>query len=392
MNAKEVAAFKPRDRVYKRADYGGLYLEIHPKGRKHPNGRKTWRFRYHRNGSDTYLALGDYPKVSLQRARELRDVERDILDSGEDPARVREQRALRERHGSTFKEIAEAYLDERIAATRRSGADTRAKFKRWVYPEIGDIPIRDVKNSDLLRVLDWVEFNGKHETARRIRGALSKIFRRQVARGMIERDPTPDVDGMADRVVNHYPVMTDPVKVGGLLRAIDSYEGEPITRLGLKLLMMLMCRPGELRTLRWDEVYEDEIRLDESRTKTCVIHIIPLSSQAKVALDELRGLTGDGTYCFPGTRSPDRCMSDNTLNAALRRMGFTKEEIVAHSFRKIASSRLHELGFNSLHVEKQLGHADGNKIRAIYNHADYLDARRKMMQAWADDLALLAKT
>ena len=222
--------------------------------------------------------------------------------------------------------------------------------------------------------------------ASRVRRDISKVFRYAMARGMIKNDPTPIKEALQGHKVKPYPVVTDPAKVGEILRAIDDYEGQKITKLGLQLLPILICRPGELRTLRWSEVHEDEIRLDQSRTKAGIIHVIPLSSQAKAILKELREITGHTEFCFPSTRSSDRAMSDNTLTAALRRMGFTKEELVPHSFRKIGSSALHEMGFDTLHIEKQLGHTDKNQVRATYNHATYLDARRQMLQAWADKL------
>ncbi len=332
------------------------------------------------------ISLGKFPKVSLADARKLRDTERDILDSGMDPAEERRFEKFKAAGAFTFKKIASQYLDDHANETKTAAETSRARFEKWVYPFVGGLAFDAVTRVDLLKIIRRIEADGKGETAKRVRADISRVYRWAIARCMIDADPTPIKEALKARKVVPYPNVTDPKKLAGILRAIDDYEGEKTTKLGLQLLPLLLCRPGELRTLRWSEVHEDEIRLDESRTKAGIVHLIPLSTQAKAILNELREITGHTEFCFPSTRSADRPMSDNTLNAALRRMGFTKEELVAHSFRKIASTALHELGFESMWIEKQLGHTDRNKIRAIYNHADYLNARRQMLQEWSDHL------
>ncbi|TDJ28377.1 MAG: DUF4102 domain-containing protein [Gammaproteobacteria bacterium] len=383
MNASELKALKPKKSLYRRTAGGGLYIEVTP------NGSKLWRHRYRYSGRENMLTLGKYPKVSLKEARRRRDEQRDLLDEGKDPSEERRYENFKRSGTYNFKVVAEAFQDALAEKTRTSAEDTRARFVRWVYPYIGNKLVDEISFRDVMLIIQRIEFAGRGETARRTRAAISRVFRYAMARGMVTSDPTPLKEALKAHEVVPYPNVTDPKKLAGILKAIDGYDGQASTKAGLQLLPMLLCRPGELRTLRWDEVHEDEIKLDESRTKQGQPHIIPLSNQAKAILSELHEVTGHSLYVFPGVRSADRCMSDNTLNAALRRMGYTSDELVSHSFRKIGSTMLHEQGYDSAWIERQLGHTDRDKIRAVYNHAQHLEGRRKMMQAWSDYLTEL---
>lgn len=383
MNDKQLKALKPRPKLYRVGCGEGLALEVMP------TGSKLWRYRFRFDGKERMLSLGGYPKVTLGEARVLRDKEREKLDAGKDPSDERATQKFLANGYRTFEKIANRYFDEHAEETRRAAEDSRDRLTRWVYPALEGKAINSVTFKDLLKTLQRIEFAGKHETARRARSDISRVFRFAKIKGFVENDPTPPAQALKGHTSKPFPNVTDPKKVGAILRAVDAFDGQITTRIGLQLLPRLLCRPGELRTLKWSEVHADEIRLDESRTKQGQPHVIPLSKQSKLLLAELRTVTGDGELCFPSILDPKRPMSDATLGAALRRLGFAREELVPHSFRKIGSTMLHELGYESAWIERQLGHTDANKIRAVYSHAEFLPKRRVMMQEWSNHLDAL---
>ena len=377
---------KPRAKSYKLTDGAGLYLEVMP------NGARYWRMRYRVASKDTRLAFGVYPEVSLSEARQRREDARRALRDGRDPAAERKADKVRAVLSSetTFEGIAGHWL----ASQKKSmAAITYAKAERTleakVYPWIGARPIAEIDAPEVLAVLKRIEAGGAHETAHRVKARIGQVFRYAIAHGTATRDPSADLRGaLAPVVSKSHAAVTDPAQVGDLLRALDGYVGQLATRCALRLAPLVFARPGELRHMEWSELdmAAAEWRIPAHKMKMREAHVVPLSSQAVAILGELQALTGSGRYVFPGIRTATEPMSENTVNAALRRMGFDKDTMTGHGFRAMASTRLNEMGWAPDVIERQLAHAERNKVRAAYNRAQYMGERRKMMQAWADYL------
>ena len=380
-----------RATVYRVADSQGLCIEVTPQG------SKLWRYRYRFNGTPKMIALGDgYPRTSLAKARELRDEQRAVLRSGVDPAAQRraEKAPAVVVKPATFEEVAQAWLDRRQGKGGRVIADVTYAKNRWLletyaFPAIGSRPIREITSRELLDMLREAESAGKLETAARLKIKVGQIFRYAILEGSADTDPSAALRGVlrAPAAKNHASPK-QPAEIGALMRAIDGLQGQPVTVAALKLAPLVFVRPGELRGARWSEFDLDgkEWRIPADRMKMKSPHIVPLSTQAVAILKELKPLTGSGELVFPGVRSSKSPMSENTLNAALRRLGYTTDEATAHGFRSMASTRLNELGWAPDVIERQLAHVEQNSVRAAYNHAQYIDERRRMMQAWADYL------
>jgi integrase len=289
----------------------------------------------------------------------------------------------------TFQAIAHEWLDLRA----KTMATVTLQKAQWllglVMPRIGKRPIREITPPELLAVLRKIEARGLHETAHRAKQKCGQVFRYAIATGRAERDITADLRGALAQVVSkNHAAITDPGKIGALLRAIDSYEGQPVTAAALKLAPLVFVRPGELRAAHWSEIdlVGAEWRIPAERMKMGEQHIVPLCRQAVAILGELKPLTGFGDFVFPSLLTLTRPMSNNTVNSALRRLGYTSDEMTGHGFRSMASTLLNEQGFPPDVIELQLAHAERNKVRAAYNKAQRLAERRKMMQAWADYL------
>jgi integrase len=385
-----VRTAKPREVPYKLSDGGGLYALVRP------DGAKYWRMDYRWIGKRGTLALGVYPTVTLADAREKRDKAKKQLAAGMDPAAQRklDKIASAISHKNTFRTIG----DEWLAKLQREGRSesTLSKMK-WmldlVDPVIGDRPISDVGPPELLEALRRVEARGRYETARRLRSTCGQVFRYAIATGRAQRDPSTDLRGaLTTPKVKHRSAITEPAALGALLRAIDSYDGHPATLAALRLAPLLFVRPGELRNAEWTEFDLDgaEWRIPADKMKMKLPHRVPLARQVITILKELQRLTGEGKYLFPSVRSVSRPISDNTLNAALRRLGYSKDEMTAHGFRSSAAVRLNEMGqWNADAIERQLAHQEPNSVRRAYTHAaEYWEERRKMMQVWADQLEL----
>jgi len=379
----KIKAARPTQKPYKLFDAGGLYLLITPEG-----GR-WWRLKYRVNGKERGLSLGVYPTVSLKSAREKREDAKALLADGIDPSEQRRSAKLEQ--AVTFELIAREWL---ALQEHKLAAVTLAKA-RWmlglVLPRLADKPIGTITAPELLAELRKIEANGTHETAMRAKQRLGQIYRFAIATGRAERDVTADLRGaLAPVVTVNRAALTDPAKVAGLLRAIDGYVGQPATHAALKLAPLLFVRPGELRAAEWAEfdLTGDEPlwRIPAPKTKMRTEHLVPLPRQAVQILTALQPLTGSGRYLFPSLRTAGRAMSENTLNGALRRLGYSGEEMTAHGFRAMASTLLNEQGFPPDVIELQLAHAERNKVRAAYNRAQRLEERRRMMQAWADYL------
>ena len=379
---------KPRDKPYKLTDGAGLYLEVMP------TGARYWRMRYRFVGKDTRLAFGVYPEVSLAEARQRRDTARTILRDGRDPSAERKAGKLRAvlSAETTFEAIAREWLDKQRA---KLAPITFAKAE-WMlgmaYASIGATPIAEVNAPDILALLRPIEARGAHDTAYRVKQRIGQVFRYAVATGRAMRDPSTDLRGaLAPVVSKSRAAVTHPDDVAGLLRAIDSYTGQTVTLAALRLAPLVFVRPGELRHAEWGELYLDAAvwRIPAGKMKMREGHVVPLAPQAVAILSELHPLTGRGRYCFPSLRTHDRPMSENTINAALRRLGFDKDTMTGHGFRAMASTRLNEMGWAPDVIERQLAHAERNKVRAAYNRAQYMAERKTMMTAWADYLDAL---
>jgi integrase len=377
-----VRAAKPREKAYKLYDERGLFLFVTP------TGGRLWRLKYRVRDREKLISLGAYPDVGLKRAREKRDEARKLLADGVDPSAERQERrtALLE----TFEGVAEEWLElqsKSLAAETISILGTR--LKSALYPYLGSRPITAITAQELLGALRRIEARGRHETAHRVRALAGRVLRYAVATGRAQHDVAADLkDALAPVKSRNFASVTDPVRVGELMRAIDGYTGHPVTALALKLAPLVFVRPGELRAAEWTEfdLLAAEWRIPGARMKMGDPHIVPLSRQALAILRELEPLARGGRYLFPSLRTRDRPMSNNTINAALRRLGYTSQEQTGHGFRTMASTLLNEQGFPPDVIELQLAHSDRNKVRAAYNKAQRLSERRKMMQAWADYL------
>jgi integrase len=383
LNDTRIRSAKPGAVNYRIADGLGLSLLIKP------SGSKLWHFRYRHNGKANNLSLGRYPDTSLKLARDKRDAARKLLAAGIDPSEER-QREKAERR-STFRDIAEEWF----AKQRHNLADATVVKIRWqfdthIYPELGNEPVKAITPLMVLRALRRIEAKGLHETAHNARRRISAVLRYAVATGHEARDVTHDLprDILTPVKVQHRPAITSPDAFGTLLQALDNYAGQPVTKAALQLLALTFARPGELRQALWSEfdLRNAQWVIPGPRMKMRREHIVPLSKQAVALLEELHKLTGHrrGELVFPSLR-PGRPLSENTLNMALRSIGYdTQTQHCAHGFRSSASSLLHELGKPSQVIELCLAHSDTNQVRAIYNRSERLAERRELMQAWAD--------
>lgn len=381
----------PHDKPYKLSDGGGMYLEVMP------TGAKYWRLKYRMAGKEKRFALGVYPMVSLANARQGREEARKLLAQGVDPSAARREAKQAKAEviamaADTFEAVGREWMG------RQEVAEVTANKTRWIletflFPEIGSRPISEITPRELLAALRKIEESGKLETAKRAKIKAGQIFRYAVLEGKVKTDPTASLRGALKPPKNrHHAAITDPVQIGELLRAIDGFTGQPVTLAALKLAPLVFVRPGELRRAEWTEIDLDGAmwRIPPERMKMNAAHLVPLSKQAQMILRELHPLTGTGCYVFPGLRSASRPISENTVNAALRRLGYSNGEMTGHGFRSLAATRLNEMSWNSDAIERQLAHAESNKVREAYTHAaQYLDERKRMMQAWADYLGAL---
>ncbi|MCB4858465.1 tyrosine-type recombinase/integrase [Sphingobium sp. PNB] len=385
--ATTVTSARPREREYKLTDGAGLYLLVKP------NGRKLWRLNYAYLGKQRTLSFGAWPDVGLADARERRDEARKLIAAGLDPsheAKLAEARAMLSEENS-FKLVAEEWVGKQ---EREGMAEITLSKIRWLlakaYPRIGNRPVAKITAQEVLAVLRSIEATGRYESARRMRSVLSRVFRYAIATTRAEIDPARDLRGaLTVPKAKHLAAITTPKGAGELMRAIEGYTGHAITLFGLRLSAHLFVRPGELRQAEWSEFDFDRSvwNIPEQKMKMRRPHRVPLSTQVTALFEQLWELTGTGRYCFPSFRSPRRPMSENTVNAALRALGFGQEEMTAHGFRAMAATLLNETGkFNPDAIERQLAHMETNAIRRAYTRGEYWDERVKMMQYWSDQL------
>jgi integrase len=375
----------PGAKIMKLSDGGGLQLWITP------DGAKRWRIAYRFGGSQKALAVGVYPDIGLKDARDAREAARKTLARGQDPLLVKKaaKAAKAEEGANTFAAIAgelreKKWRDKKAASTIRKFD----WFMSFAFPGLGSRPIAEISAREILVVLKKVEARGTYETARKLRTAIGDVFRFAIATARADNDPTLALRGaLVTPTVTPRAAIIAPKAFGGLLRAMEDYEGTPETRAALELLALTFVRPGELRAAEWTEFDLDSAlwEIPGGRMKMRKPHRVPLAPRAVSLLKELRKLAGQCKFLFPSVRSVARCMSENTLNAALRRMGFKNEEMTSHGFRASASSMLNESGiWNVDAIERQLAHVDGDSVRRAYARAEFWDERVKMMTWWAD--------
>lgn len=386
----KLRSLKAKEKVYRIADTNGLAIEVRP------TGAKFWRYRYRYAGKPTMFTLGEYPAIGLADARSSRDRARACLRAGANPVDVArsERAAMMDRTENTFGAIAEELLAKR--AREGLGAGSVRRERRLIDKELASIkriPVTNISAPELLGALRKIEARGTLETAHRARSFAGLVFKYAIATGRTQRNPAGDLTGALQQPQKrHFASVTDPQKVGALLRCIYGYQATPVVMAALRLAPLVFVRPGELRAARWADINLETAEWRYTASKTQTPHIVPLATQAVLILQELRPVTERSDYVFPSLRSVKRPMSENAVNVALRAMGIDKGVLTGHGFRAMARTILDEvLGFRPDFIEHQLAHAVRDPNGRAYNRTAHLMERKKMMQAWADYLDSLRK-
>lgn len=388
LTENRLRTLKPKDKSYKVADHRGLYIEVTP------SGGKLWRFRYRIGNVEKKLAIGPYPEINLKQARNAADAARHSVAEGGDPAFEKRKKKIRDEFLSaqTFEAVAREYIEQMMVKNGLAQA-TLVKanyFLEQLTPAIGNRPIHEIEPFEVLAPLKRLEATGKHETAKKCRSFAGRVFRYGVATTRCKSDPTAMLKGaLVTPRAQHYAAILEPKELGGLLRAIDDYTGYLVTKYALQIAPHVFVRPGELRHAEWREIdLEDGVwKIPAGKMKARRPHAVPLSKQVVGYLTELATMLGTEGYVFPSARSGIRPMSENTLNAAFRRMGYSKDELTAHGLRATASTFLNESGlWNPDAIERALAHGDSNVVRGIYHRGKHWDERVRMAQWWSDYL------
>jgi integrase len=383
LNETIIRNTKPSPKLRKLSDGDGLYLFVQP------NGARWWRMRYFVDGVEKMLSVGVYPEVSLKDARQRREEIRRQVASKVDPSEGR--KAEKRARAHTFESVAREWWGKRRKLWSETYANAvMTRFEQDIFPFIGKKPVKTLAAADFLECLERMQERGVLESAHKVKTKCSEVMRFAVATRRAERDPVVDLKGALPPVKHkHYASITYPSEVGALLRVIDGYHGKSrVVECALRLLPLVFVRSSELRYATWGEFELDDAqwKIPAERMKMRNPHIVPLSKQAVAILRELHHYTGPDGYIFPSVRTFAQPISENTINAALRRMGYTKDEMTGHGFRSMASTLLNEQGWHPDAIERQLAHCEEDDVRAAYNYAEYLPERRRMMQAWADYL------
>ncbi len=408
----EIRKAKPGEKVSRLYDGGGLYLEVTPKG------GKWWRFKYRLGGKEKLLSMGTYPETTLKAAREKREAARVAVAAGVDPSEQRkaakaqtvEQGEIERRADAglpppgSFEAVAREWLTTIHAAKVSEGHSTRTRIRleQDVFPWLGRRPIGEIEPPDLLAVLRKIIARGAIETAHRAKDACAQVFRYGIAAGFCQRNAAADLrDALPAVQTKHLAAIVEPKRAGELLRDMMGYKGQPVTRAALSLSALLLLRPGELRQAEWADVDLDCAmltipgdRMKRSKTEKASSppHLVPLAPQAVALLRDLQALTGHGRYVFPALTSSQRCMSENTVRSALRRLGYGNDDMTAHGFRAMARTMIAErLGVAPEIIEAQLAHAVPDALGRAYNRTQYLEQRQDMMAKWADYIDRLRK-
>ena len=380
----KIRSLKPRDKAYKVSDFEGLYVLVKA------NGSKLWQFKYRLFGKERLLSIGVYPDVSLAQARKAKEEARAMVDAGEDPSEAKQEdkRVRLEAKGQTFAKVGEAFLEkQRKEGKSKATLDKTEYHLKIANRDFGRRPITEITAPMILKTLRKVEAKGTYETAHRLRARIGSVFRYAVASGIAETDPTYALrDALIRPTRVHRAAITEPKALGQLMREIDVFDGQATTRIGLKLSAMLAQRPGEVRHAKWEEFdFTAAIwSIPAAKMKMRRDHLVPLPALALELLDDLRRITGNGEYLFPSLRSWHRPMSENTLNAALRRMGYSGEEMTAHGFRASFSTLANESGlWNPDAIERALAHVEKNEVRRAYVRGEHWDERVRLADWWA---------
>lgn len=388
LTIRQIDTQKPRDKAFKLSDGGGLYLLINP------NGSRYWRLKYRFAGKEKLLAVGVYPEVTLAKARSSREEAKKLLSEGKDPAQERKMDKLSRQIEveSSFEAIAREWHKRRFDNWSVSYREEMMRtFEKDVFPFIGHRPIKDIKPLELLDVLSKLEERGATEKARKVRQRCGEVWKYAVITGRADYNPAPDLaSALVPHEKEHYAFLTKE-ELPDFLSTLETYSGSILVKIAMKLTMLTGVRPGELRKAEWSEFDFEKClwNVPKERMKMKRPHMVPLSRQVLVLLNQLRPITSINSLLFPGRNDPKKPMSDMALTVLVRRLGYAGR-VTGHGFRHTMSTILHEQGFNSAWIELQLAHVDKNSIRGTYNHAQYLDGRREMMQWYADYLDSLA--
>jgi len=378
----KVRNLKPKDKLYRMADSHGLALEINP------NGSKLWRHRYRYNNKATMMSLGHYPEVSLLDARQERDNNKQLLKKGINPLRAKS--ALNSTK-STFSDMFDKWIDNnKDGWTIGYVEDTIQRANSYLIPILGKLPVEDIKSPDMRNLLLNIEKTGKLDMLKKVKGIANGVFKYSVGMGVIEVNPVRDLpsDIFKKKPIKHYATITDPKEIASLLGKLEKYKGSHEVNTALKLAPHLLLRPSELSGLLWSEIDFDEklIRIGAERMKMNRVHLVPLSKQTFTIFQILSQYDNGSPCVFPSPRGLNASITPDSLRNAIRSLGIEKEEFTTHSFRSMASTRLNELNYKGDVIEIQLSHAQKDKIRSAYNHAEYLPERKKMMQDWSNYL------
>ena len=386
---------KPGAKAIKLADGGGMFLLVTPAG------GKLWRLKFRIDGREKLLAIGAYPEIGLGEARRRREEARELIALGKDPSREKQRDKVRARiqAADTFTAICNEYCAKRRRDGTKGWAPAKAirseNLLSLVCGSIGKLPIGEIEPADVLTAIRRIEGKGKLESARRSLQLAGAVFRYAVATARLASDPTRDLRGaLTAPTVTHYGAITDARKVGQLLRAIDDYEGSGITKLALQIAPHVFVRPGELRHAEWNEFDLDGALwiIPAGKMKMRKAHHVPLSRQSVDLFREVQSVTGPTGFVFPSIRTRTRPMSENTINAGLRRLGYASDEMTAHGFRAMASTLLNESGkWHPDAIERALAHGDTDKVRAAYHRGAHWKERLEMAQWWSDYLDQLRK-
>ncbi|MBB3994745.1 integrase [Sulfitobacter undariae] len=381
----KIRNLKTEAKPYKVADFEGLFILVKT------SGSKSWRFKYRLGGKEKLFVIGDYPAHSLAQARKARDAAKALLAQGIDPneAKQEDKRILEAAKGETFIKLGQAFLAKQHKEGKSKATLDKTEYHlKLANQDFGQKPITEITAPMILKTLRKVEAKGNYETAHRLRARIGSIFRYAVASGVAEIDPTYALrDALIRPTRVHRAAITDPKALGQLMREIAQFDGQATTRIGLQLLAMLAQRPGEIRSAKWAEIdFANKIwAIPAEKMKMRRDHLVPLPDQAMMLLDELRRMNGNGEYLFPSLRTWKRPMSENTLNAALRRMGYAGDEMTAHGFRASFSTLANESGlWHADAIERALAHVEKNEVRRAYARGEHWDERVRLANWWAD--------
>lgn len=373
---------KPKTKLYRMADSHGLTIEVNP------NGSKLWRHRYRYNNKATMISLGSYPMVSLLDARQVRDNNKQLLKQGVNPKQAKSSSSWVK---PTFSDMFAKWIDNnKDEWSPKTTKQATQRANNYLMPTLRNLPIEDIMPPHMRNLLLKIQDKGKLDMLHKVKGIANGVFKYSVGMGVISVNPVRDLpnDIFKKKPVKHYSTITDPKEIGLFLNKLEEYRGSYEVKAALRMASHIFLRPNELSGLLWSEIdFEDKlIRIVPERMKMNRMHLVPISKQVLTMFKELRKYNTGSMYVFPTPRDVNKPITPDSLRNAIRKLGIEKDEFTTHSFRSMASTRLNELDFKGEVIEMQLAHAEGNKIRGAYNHAEYLPERKKMMQVWSDYL------